>query len=443
MPFPNPVRSFATVAGINSTQQQALHKAAKRILPFSFVLYVVAYLDRANVAFAKVQMTKELGFSEAVFGFGAGIFFLGYVLLEIPGALIVQRWSARKWIARILLTWGLCSTLTGFITRPGHFIAARLLLGLAEAGFFPGMLVYLARWFPASFRARAMSVFVLGIPISLLLGAPLSALLLEVHWLNFAGWRWVFIAQGIPAIVLGVVTWFYLSDWPEDARWLTKQEQTTLRQARDGDDHYTNQSTSVRSVLCNRVNLLLASALFMSNIGITSYLIWLPSLLQKYSRSSSAKSSLLAAIPYLCATFAIIAAGRASDRSSERIAHTAVPMALSALWYLLTLVQPQPFGMVLTWLSLAGASMFAWVPTFWALASTVSNESAAAVSFGLINSAGALGSFVGPTFVGIILSQFGSTAFATLFAAASLAIGAFCVTRIRDPRTFVMPNDQT
>jgi ACS family tartrate transporter-like MFS transporter len=435
MSLPTPAHSFASVAGSDFIQKQALRKVARRVLPFSFVLYVAAYLDRANVAFAKVQMSKDLGFSEAVFGFGAGIFFLGYLLLEIPGALIVQRWSARKWIARILLTWGLCSTLTGFVTRPSHFFAARLLLGLAEAGFFPGMLVYLARWFPSAFRARAMSMFVLGIPISLLLGAPLSGWLLQVHWLNLPGWRWVFIVQGIPAVILGVVTWFYLSDWPEEAQWLTKQERISLRERIENESDNILQATTFRSALRSRGNLLLASALFTSNIGITSYLIWLPSLLQKYSGLSSARSSLLSAIPFLCATLAIIVVGRASDRKGERITHTAIPMALSALWYALTLIQAQPFGMVLTWLSLAGASMFAWVPAFWALASTLSSESAAAASFGLINSAGALGSFVGPTLVGIILSRTGSTALATVFAVGSLAVGALCVTGVRPRRT--------
>ncbi len=208
---------MANIETPSPVADRARQKIARRILPFVFVLYIISYLDRANVAFAKLSMTADLGFSEAVFGFGAGIFFIGYLFLEIPGALIVERWSARKWIARILISWGVCATVMGFIRTPTHFYAARFLLGLAEAGFFPGIIVYLTHWFTGRDRARAMAGFIVGVPVSLMFGAPLSSFFLRLHWAGLAGWRWVFILEGAPAIVFGIVTWFYLTDHPRDA----------------------------------------------------------------------------------------------------------------------------------------------------------------------------------------------------------------------------------
>ena len=183
-------------------------------------LYLVSYLDRANVAFAKLRMASDLNFSEEVFGFGIGIFFIGYLVLEIPGALIVERWSARKWFCRILLTWGTISALTAFVRTPTQFYAARFLLGIAEAGYFPGMIVYFSHWFTQADRTRALSTLLLAIPISLSLGAPLSGFLLDVHWFGLAGWRWLFIVEALPAIVLGFVVLWWLTDRPEDAQWL-------------------------------------------------------------------------------------------------------------------------------------------------------------------------------------------------------------------------------
>jgi ACS family tartrate transporter-like MFS transporter len=208
--------------------QDARRKAALRILPFLFALYIVSYLDRANVAFAKLPMSADLGFSEAVFGFGAGIFFVGYLLLEI-GALIVEHWSARKWIARLLLTWGVCSVLTGFIQTTTQFDWIRFCLGLAEAGFFPGIVIYLSHWFIQTDRARAVSGFTVAVPLSLALGAPVSALILQHGtWLGLSAWRWMFILEGLPAVLLGLVTWFYLTDRPADASWLRPEEKTWL-----------------------------------------------------------------------------------------------------------------------------------------------------------------------------------------------------------------------
>jgi len=203
-------------------------KIARRILPYFFLLYIVAYLDRANVAFAKLSMAPDLGFSEAVYGAGAGIFFLGYFLLEIPGALIVERWSARLWISRILVTWGICTVLVSFVKTANGFYLTRFLLGLAEAGFFPGVIIYFTHWFPAQDRARAIAGLTVAVPVSFVIGAPLSAWCLSLHWFGWQGWRWLFIVQGLPAIVLGLITPFCLTDHPHQASWLAPDERAWL-----------------------------------------------------------------------------------------------------------------------------------------------------------------------------------------------------------------------
>ena len=203
-------------------------RVAKRLLPYLCLLYFIAYLDRTNIGIASLQMTRELGFSNEVYGFGAGIFFAGYFLLEIPGTLLVERWSARKWISRIMISWGLVAVLTGFIRNATEFYWLRFLLGLAEAGFFPGVLVYLTHWFLAEDRARTNAMFVVAIPLATVLGSPISGWLLQFHWLGLAGWRWLLILEGIPAIILGIVTMWFLTDKPAQATWLPAEEREWL-----------------------------------------------------------------------------------------------------------------------------------------------------------------------------------------------------------------------
>ncbi len=278
-----------TLASVSAVDERARRKIAKRILPFVFVLYIVSYLDRANIAFAKLSMTNELGFSEAVFGFGAGIFFVGYLFLEIPGALIVERWSARKWIARILISWGLLATLMGFIRTPFHFYAARFLLGVAEAGFFPGIIVYLTHWFTGRDRARAMAGFIVGVPISLVVGAPVSALFLRLHWLGMSGWRWIFILEGVPAVVLGFATWFYLTDYPREAGWLDAEEREWISNelAEERRRKKMTGHLSAWQGLRERNTLLLALTLCLANVEGYAFVFWLPTTIHRVSGLSS------------------------------------------------------------------------------------------------------------------------------------------------------------
>lgn len=408
-------------------------KIALRILPLVFVLYIIASLDRANVAYAKINMMADQGFSEAVFGFGAGIFFVGYLLFEIPGALIVERWGARRWMARILLTWGVCAILCGFVKTASQFYTARFLLGLAEGGFFPGIIVYLTHWFRAPDRARAMSGFILAVPVSLSLGAPLSALLLRLTWFGLAGWRWVFILEGVPAIVFGIITLLYLTDRPREAAWLEPEERnwiTAELESKEKEKRALGQ-VSIWQALRTRNVVLLALVLFFANIGTYAFIFWLPTTVQKASGRSAIFSTALAALPFVVALVSVVLVGRSSDLRNERKWHTAIPLALVGLFFMLSALAKTPFPVVMFWLCATGAVLFAWTSSFWVLPTLTLGESAAAASFGLINSIGNFGGFVGPSVVGYLLSRNRSHMVTTEFLAASFVVSALLVLAVR------------
>ena len=262
---------------------RAIRRVRARVLPFFVVLYIIAYIDRANVTFAKLSMTADLKFSEEVFGFGAGIFFIGYLVLEIPGALIMERWSARIWIARILVTWGIVTVLLGFIRTANEFYLLRLLLGFAEAGFFPGLIVYLSRWFPWEERARAMGAFILAVPVSFAVSAPLSALFLKLNWFGLEGWRWMFILEGIPAIVAGFITLRYVTDHPKDAKWMPDDEREWLIRQLDAEKAWKASlgKTSIWQVFRQRNVLILSLLLCAVVMASYGYILWLPTTIQK------------------------------------------------------------------------------------------------------------------------------------------------------------------
>lgn len=345
-----------------SARDNIRRKIAWRILPFVFVLYIIASLDRANVAYAKITMMADQGFSEAVFGFGAGIFFVGYLLLEIPGALIVERWSARRWIARILLTWGLCAVLVGLVRTASQFYAARFLLGLAEGGFFPGIIVYLTHWFCARDRARALAGFILAIPVSLSLGAPISALILRLDWFGFAGWRWVFVLEGLPAIVFGAITLVHLTDHPQEAAWLEPEERKWIIAELEAEKHAKSATAqvSILQALQDRNVVLLSLALFFANIGTYAFVFWLPTTVQKASGRSAIFSTALSALPFVVALVSVVLVGRSSDLRGERKWHTAVPLGLAGLFFPLSAFAQTPFSVVMLWLCATGAVLFAW-----------------------------------------------------------------------------------
>ena len=381
----------------------------RRLMPFILLLYIVSYLDRFNVSLAGLQMSKELGFSDSVFGLGSGIFFIGYFLLEIPGAVLAEVWSARKWIARILLTWGFLASATGFVHTPQQFYWARFLLGVAEAGFVPGILVYLSHWYRPEDRGKAIALFFAGIPASQALGGPLAALLLRLHWLGLSGWRWLLILEGIPAVALGIVTLFYLTEMPCDAKWLRPEEREWLASELEKEQASKAERISVGKALRDRRVLLLAAILFLglnSNYGVS---LWLPQMVQRLSVFGVSKVSLIAAVPSLCSLPLMLLVGWHSDRSGERIWHTIVPRVLSAASLITCFFSTAAGEMWLSvaMLSLATIGFYCAHPGFWPLPNVFLGRAAAAASLGLINSFGNLGGFLGPYMLGALSDRTG------------------------------------
>jgi ACS family tartrate transporter-like MFS transporter len=378
----------------------------RRLMPFIFLLYIVSYLDRVNVSSAGLEMTRELGFSDAVFGLGGGIFFIGYFLLEVPGAVLAELWSARKWIARILITWGFVSSATGLIRNAQQFYWMRFLLGVAEAGFVPGILVYLGHWYRAEDRGKAVAMFFAAIPASQVVGGPLAALLLRIHWLGYAGWRWLLLLEGIPAVTLGIVTLFYLTERPQDARWLKPEEREWLAGELRKEHAARHGHTSAWKALGNPHVLLLAAILFLglnSNYGVS---LWLPKMIQRISHFGVSAVALVASIPSLAALPFMLLVGWHSDRSGERIWHTTLPRLLSAAALLVCF-----FALGNTWisvlmLSLATIGFYCAHPGFWPLPNQFLGRAAAAASIGLINSFGNLGGFLGPYLLGFLSDRF-------------------------------------
>lgn len=408
-------------------------------MPFLILLFMVAYLDRVNVSYAALDMTRELGFTPEVYGFGAGIFFLGYVLLEIPGALLVERWSARLWISRIMISWGLLAGLTGFVETATQFYWARFLLGVGEAGFFPGIIVYLSHWFPERDRAKAVAIFMTAIPVASILGAPISGLLLGVDWLGLSGWRWVFILEGIPSVVLGIIVPFYLTDRPAQARWLPADEREWLvaelareRAAKPHAGQSHRLADALRQLRQPRV-LVLAGAYFAAVTAVYGFGLWLPIIVKALSGLPNLAVTGIAALPYVAGLVAMLAVGWSSDRTGERRWHTALPLVAVSAGLLLTALLRDHAALAVASLCLAGAGLYSYLPGFWALPTTLLTGSTAAAAVGLINAFGNVGGFVGPYVVGRFNAATNSFAGGMLYLSASALAAAALVLALRAP----------
>jgi len=399
-----------TVTEPSPVERRARRRIASRLLPFLFILYIIAFLDRVNVSYAALEMSRALRFSDAVFGFGAGVFFVGYVLLEIPGALIVERWSASRWIARILVSWGIIATLMAAVQTPRQFYTMRFLLGAAEAGFFPGIIVYLTHWFRNEDRARAIAMFMAAVPIASIVGSPLAAWLLNVQWFGLAGWQWLFIVEGVPAILLGFVTLFYLTDWPHGARWLPVDEQQWIagELQREKEAKLAVLRCTVWEALRTREVLLLTLAYFLAEAGLYGFTFWLPTILQRASGLSNSQVALLAALPFVAGLGAMLWNSWHSDRNVERRWHTAVPLILGGVSLAVAITVSSNIILGFASMIVVGACTSAFLPTFWALPTRVLSESAAAASIGFINSLGNLGGFAGPYAMGYLRTLTGS-----------------------------------
>ncbi len=409
---------------------RARRRIMHRLLPYLFLLFIIAFLDRVNISYAALEMTKDLGFTAEVMGFGAGIFFFGYFLLEIPGSLLVETWSARGWIARIMISWGILAILMGFIHTANQFYWLRFLLGAAEAGFFPGIIVYLSHWFRQEDRAKAISMFMAAIPLANIIGSPISGLILGVNWFGLAGWRWVFILEGAPAIICGIVTIFYLTDWPHQAKWLPAEECEWITSELEREKQAVH-SYPIWEALRHSDLILLVISYFFAVTSSYGFVFWLPTIVKKASGVSNLTVTLITALPYCVGLIAMLLMGWSSDRTGERRYHTAVPMIAISLGLLLSALLQNSVVMMVAMLCLAAAGINGYLPVFWSLPTSFLTGSVAAVAIGLINSVGNLGGFVGPYVVGYVDSATNSFVGGLLYLSMSAFVAACLILKLQ------------
>lgn len=402
-------------------------------MPFLFLLYIIAYIDRINISFAGLEMTGDLHFSDAVFGLGSGIFFVGYVLLGIPGAVLVERWSARKLIAVTMLVWGCVAAATGFIHTESQFYTMRFALGVTEAGFFPGLITYLGHWHVPRDRAKAVAFFMAAIPVSKTIAAPISAVLLEVHWMGLSGWRWLLILEGVPALMLGVVTWFYLTDRPQHARWLAEDERKWLvgQLAAANAEAAAGKPIPWWRAFAHRDVLLLCGAYFGGTVADYGLGLWLPQMLQRLGNLTVFRTALLSAIPAIVSIPAMLLGGWHSDQSGERRWHTALPrwIAAAALAVMALLSTGVPLALVL--FTIATVGIMAAYPSLWSMPTSFLSSAAAAASIGMINSFGNLGGFAGPYLIGWFSNRSGDFLGGTWSMVAGLVFSGLCAVLVR------------
>jgi MFS transporter, ACS family, tartrate transporter len=388
-------------------------RIAWRLMPLLLTSYVVAYIDRINVGFAKLHLREVLGVDDRVFGsvygVGAGLFFLGYFLFEVPSNLIMQRVGARIWIARIMVVWGVVSGAMVFVGSAQAFYAMRFLLGVAEAGFFPGVLLYLTAWFPARERAKTVAMFAVGGLVAGIVGSPLSGAILGLDGVGgLAGWQWLFILEAAPAIVLGVVVFFALPDGPQDVAWMSADEKRLLRERLESDALAGSgtKSTLSAAFASGRV-WLLCLLYFLLNVGGYGYEMWLPTIVKGFSGQADGIVGWINAVPYATAAVVMLWSGRHSDRTGDRRGHVAVSAFVSAAGFGLAAFLHNPW-LAMTALTVAFVGLKSALGPFWAMGTTLLSGTAAAAGIAFINSVGNLGGFVGPTLVGVIRDRTGS-----------------------------------
>jgi ACS family tartrate transporter-like MFS transporter len=426
-------------------EKALVRKIAWRIIPFVFVLYIISYLDRANIGYAALQMNKELALSSEAFGFVSGIFFIGYFLFEVPSNVMLNRFGARVWIARILLTWGVVAVVSAFVQNATQLYILRFLLGIAEAGFFPGIIVYLTYWFRAKELATTVALFTAAIPVSYIIGAPLSTWIMDhVHWFEWSGWRWMLVLEGAPALIGGLLCFLYLTDRPQDAKWLRPQEREWLLSELENDRKERPNVRHIGSLkaITNPKVLYLSFIYFVYQCGSLGVGYWMPQIIKGFSSSlSHTQVGLIAMVPYIFATLMMIVWSRSSDRRRERRLHSAIPLAVAAL-ALLGAGMTHNAYVSITMISLSLAGLYAFKSPFWALPTLFLTRSSAAVSIAVINSIGNLGGFVGPFAIGYIKGD-GKSATAGLLFLSGLLVVSFLMTffiRIQEHRAPANPS---
>jgi len=429
------VRSAATLPDADyQASERTLAKAFRRILPFIFACYVISYLDRTNVGFAALTMNKDIGLTAEQFGFGAGLFFIGYFLFEIPSNLIMQKVGARIWIARIMITWGIFSMATAFVVGPKSFAAARCLLGLAEAGFTPGIYLYFTHWFPGKWRAKVTAAFLVGIPVANMIGSPISGALLELGGLHgLRSWQWLLLVEGLPAVLLGIACLFVLADRPEKAKWLTDDEKAVLarRLAMEQRAIASKHGTTLRDAMTNWRVFVLAFINFCGIVGSIGVGLWMPQIIKQFGVEHTVVGW-LTAIPYALGAVVMLWWARMANRAQNRVPYVAAALVIAAVALAASTALDAP-ALKLAALCLTVSGILAFQATFWAIPSTFLTGRAAAGGLALIVSVGNLGGFVGPSMVGAI-KQFSQGFTAPLLAvSAVLLIGALSIAWLGDP----------
>jgi MFS transporter, ACS family, tartrate transporter len=413
-----------------SIEARTLHKVQIRILPFICVLFIVCFLDRINIGFAALTMNKELAITNQQFGLLAGVFFFGYFIFEIPSNLLLHKFGARVWVARILISWGIMAMLTGFVHSLQQLYIVRFLLGVAEAGFFPGIVLYLTYWFRQREQAQALALFVAALPVASILGAPLSGLILDhVHWLGTSSWRWLLVLEGIPPVACGVLTYFLLPSRPSEADFLTADEieWITTELAREEEQKCGLGQISATRALANGRVWHLACINFSALLGMYSLAFWMPQAVKSLSnRYSNSSVGFLVMIPYLAALLAMILVSRSSDRRLERRYHAAIPLTIGGIALMLLEAAASPWSSIAL-LSFVAMGIYSYIGPFWTMPSEFLTGYSAASGIALINSVANLGGFVGPYAIGAISERTGSLYGGLAVAGLSLFVSATLV----------------
>ena len=413
------------------TPSNAYVKVIWRIVPFLMLCYVIAYLDRVNVGFAKLQMSQDLAFSETIYGLGAGVFFIGYFLFEVPSNILLHRVGARVWIARIMITWGLLSAAFVFVRTPGMFYVMRFLLGLAEAGFYPGIILYLTYWYPAHRRAKIIAVFMSAIPVAGIFGNPLSGWVMDAfqgHW-GLAGWQWMFLIEAVPAVVVGLLVLVWLDNGIRSARWLDESEKQHLEREIAADRVGTTSDHAIGAIFRDPRVWAMCFIYFCFVMGQYGLTFWMPTLVKATGVKGNLHIGLLSAIPFACAIVAMNLLGRSADRHRERRWHLVVPALLGAVGFIVAASFVQNTWVSIAALSLAAAGVLSCAPLFWSLPTAFMSGAAAAVGIAAINSVGNLAGFVSPYVIGALKDATHSTQAGMYVLAAMLVAGAIAVLR--------------
>ncbi|MGE8419843.1 MFS transporter [Pseudomonas sp. Hg5Tf] len=433
--------------GQDDTRNALYRRITLRLIPFIFICYLFNYLDRVNVGFAKLQMLDALKFSETIYGLGAGIFFIGYVLCGLPSNLALNRFGPRRWIALMMIAWGALSTCLLFVTTPMEFYVLRLLTGAAEAGFFPGIVLYLSRWFPATRRGRIMALFMSAIPVSGLLGGPFSGWILN-HFAagqhGLAGWQWMFLIQGLPTVLLGFLAIFLLSDGYATAKWLSPAEREMIKHdlAVDAANKPVTASDSLLSVFTNPMIWTFGFVYFCIQSGVYAINFWLPSIIKSLGFSDALLIGWLSAIPYLLAGVFMLLVGRSADLRNERRWHLVVPMLMGAVGLLIAVNFAHNPVIAIIGLSIATMGALTGLPMFWPMPTALLSAGTAVAGLAIINSVGQMAGFLSPYLVGFIKDQTGSTDAALYSLAALIVVGSLVALRVSRVRSGALVGEQ-